>query len=35
MFRLGSMIGLRSVARFGERDVWGPRGKIGEFSYSN
>ena len=35
MFRLGSLIGLRSVARFGERDVWGPRGKIGELNDSN
>ena len=35
VFRLGSLIGIRSVARFCERDVWGPRGKIGELSYSN
>ena len=30
-----SLIGLRSVARFGERDVWGPCGMIGELSYGN
>ena len=33
VFRLGSLIGLRSVARFGWRDVGGPDGKIGELSY--
>ena len=32
VFRLGSLIGLRSVALLGEHDVWGTRGMIGELS---
>ena len=35
MVRLSALIGRRSVAWFGWRDVWGPRGKIGDLSESN